>query len=224
MAIDDSELFHYSPGYDPVKAREYYLRTRKLKGRRKGSRKTSTPVSRRPSRIADGPTNPTRVDPERNKRRQAELRAQKEALQRRLEKLREALAELVEAAKKRSGGDPNKSSPSKDKAPETQVDRADRNAAEKDRKPETAAQKRERAKAAKEAYEKENPNTLSKDVEILREQIADIRKKIQDALADAKRRQDAASKRSSNSNRRSTAGVIDTRAGSQLTRSGPTGR
>lgn len=40
------ELQHFSAGYDPVKAREYYLRTRKLKGRKKGS--STAPSGRDP--------------------------------------------------------------------------------------------------------------------------------------------------------------------------------
>ena len=128
------------------------------------------------------------------KSRQAELRAQKEALEKRLDRLREVLAELVAEAKKRSGGDPNKKKrgDEKDKAPETKADKADRNKAEKDQKPLTAKQKADKAKKAKEAYEKENPNSLSMDVEILREQVKDIQVKIQKALADAKARRNKA--------------------------------
>jgi len=33
----ETELRHLAPGYDPTKAREYYLRTRKLKGQQRGS-------------------------------------------------------------------------------------------------------------------------------------------------------------------------------------------
>lgn len=40
----DKTLAHYaSPYYDPVKAHEYYMRHRKLKGRRKGSGEQSPP-------------------------------------------------------------------------------------------------------------------------------------------------------------------------------------
>lgn len=35
------EMLHANHGYDPVKAREYYLRTRELKGRKKGSQKVT---------------------------------------------------------------------------------------------------------------------------------------------------------------------------------------
>ena len=45
--IDDSELFHITPDYprkyDPVKAHEYYMRTRKLKGRKKKTAELGTP-------------------------------------------------------------------------------------------------------------------------------------------------------------------------------------
>lgn len=209
--IDDSALFHYSKGYDPAKAREYYLRNRKLKGRPKGASKPSGGNDRstapKSSAIVGAGGKPNRAKTE---SRQAELRAQKERLEARLDRLREVLAQLVEAAKKRSGGDPNEKD-DKDKAPETQVDKADRNKAEKKDKPETAAQKKERAKAAKEAYEKEHPNTLSTDVDILQEQVADIQDKIKDALAAARER-------------RTTAGKKDSRSSSIISNDGPRGR
>lgn len=208
--IDDSQLFHGT--YDPVKAREYYLRNRKLKGRRpttatvtapgKGGRRPSSPT------IRPGGT-PNRS---KTKSRQAELRAQKEALKKRVDRLQDVLAELVEAAKKRSGGDPNKSKKdAKDTAPETAVDKADRNKAEKDSKSLTSKQKADKAQAAKEAYEKENPNTLSTDIDILQAQVKDIQAKIQKAMSDAQAR-------------RKTAGESKTKSGSNTNRSGPQGR
>lgn len=186
--IDDSALFHGT--YDPVKAREYYLRTRKLKGRRTGSSTPSPTPSSRSSRSPGGSGKPNRAD---TKSRRAQREAQKARLEARLDRLREVLEELVEAAKKRSGGDPNKKD-GKDKAPETQADKADRNKDKKKDKPETAAEKKERAKKAKEEYEKEHPNSLSTDIEILQEQVADIQAKIKKALSDAADRRKKAGK------------------------------
>lgn len=208
--IDDSELFHGT--YDPVKAREYYLKTRKLKGRKRTSASLDGPGKggRRPTGSsavkAGGKPNRSKTAS-----RQAELRAQKEALEKRLDRLRDVLADLVAAAKKRSGGDPNKPKKGeKDAAPETKADKADRNKAEKDAKPLTAKQKSDKAKKAKETYEKEHPNTLSNDVDILKEQVKDIQGKIQKALEGAKARQDNAGKK-------------DLRSGSK-TNDGPRGR
>lgn len=194
MTFDDSELFHSRSTYDPVKAHEYYLRKRKLKGRKRGVTRAEfekAATGNEGTYDRPGPkANRTDTDS-----RRAELKAQKEALNKRLDRLRDVLAELVEAAKKRSGGDPNESRDEKGKAPETKVDKADRNKAEKKSKPETPSEKKERAKKAKEAYEKENPNTLSQDVDILKSQVEDIQEKIQKALATAKdRRTKAGSK------------------------------
>lgn len=211
--INDSELFHYAVGYDPAKARAYYLRNRHLKGRKKGIPKTSK--SRTPARRPSGTPavraggKPNRAN---TKSRQAELRAQKDRLQKRLDTLRNILEEKVAAAKKRSGGDPNKKKDEKGKAPETKADKADRNKDEKDRKPLTAKQKTDKARKAKEEYEKENPTSLSEDVEILQEQIKDIRAKIEKAVADARPR-------------RNTAGSNNSRSGSKNQHhSGPRGR
>lgn len=206
--IDDSALFHAGT-YDPAKAREYYLRTRKLKGRpvasgpsnsgRAGAQLVKSPAAR-----AGGVPNRSKT-----KSRQVELQAQKEALKKRLDRLREELQKLVVAAKARN--DANQKPEPKDAAPETKADKADRNKAEKKDKPETASEKKERAKKAKEAYEKEHPTSLSQDVEILQAQVEDIQAKIQQALSDARER-------------RNKAGQQDSRSGSKITTDGPRGR
>lgn len=196
--IDDSALFHGT--YDPVKAREYYLRTRKLKGRQHGSPRV-TGDTRGRAGVSGAPNRAN------TKSRHAELEAQKKALEKRLEHLRKVLAHLVDAAKKRSGVDHHE----KGKAKETQADKADRNAASKKSKPETAAEKKKRAKKAKDAYEKEHPNSLSEDVDILKVQVEDIRKKIQDALDKARER-------------RSKAGMNNSKSGSMNNSSGSKGR
>jgi chromosome segregation ATPase len=187
--IDDSALFHAGT-YDPAKAHEYYLRNRKLKGRvsRLEDKVSSRPSSTRTTSGSAG-GKPNRAD---TKSRQAQLRAEKEALEKRLDRLRDVLKELVDAAKKRSGGNPNKKDDEKGKAPETQADKADRNKDQKKDKPETAAQKKEKAKKAKEAYEKEHPTSLSQDIDVLQSQVEDIQHKIKQALADARERRNKA--------------------------------
>lgn len=212
--IDDSDLFHYSKGYDPVKAREYYLRTRKLKGRRPGVtndhrefKKAATGNEGKYARFRTDKPNRSKT-----KSRREELERQKKALEARLERLRDVLAELVEAAKKRSGGDPNKKGEKKDTKESTQS-KGSKSKKSKD-KPETAAEKKERAKKAKEEYEKEHPNSLSQDVEVLKSQVEDIQKKIRKALDDAREARE----------RRNTAGKNDTRSGSKNNSDGPRGR
>lgn len=187
MTVDDSALFHGT--YDPVKAREYYLRTRKLKGRVQGSqaptpskqparRETTTPAPR--ARKAGIST---------SKQRRKELKAKKAELEKRLDRLREVLRQKVKDAKQlNSSAQPTKKTSSTESSSKsTTSSRSEK----RDRKPETATQKRERAKKAKEAYEKEHPNTLSQDIEILQEQIKDIRAKIQKAAEGAPSRKKA---------------------------------
>ena len=178
--IDDSELFHGA--YDPARAREYYLRTRKLKGRKKGVKaedgSTVRPGFHSMNAIGGKPNR------SKTKSRRAELQAQKEALQKRLDHLREVLKQRVKEAKSRNDAQKPKKD-EKDKAPETSVDKASRNAAEKKAKPLTAKQKSEKAKKAKKDYEKEHPNSLADSVEVLREQVKDIRAKIEKATSDA---------------------------------------
>lgn len=201
--IDDSGLFHGT--YDPIKAHEYYLRNRKLKGRKPGAAlvKRGRPgATIRPVATKAVGQKPNRANA---KSRRAELETQKKALEKRLEHLRNVLRKLVEEAKKTSHKNDAKKPDSKDekgRAPETKADKADRNHDEKSRKPLTAAQKAKKAKAAKEAYEKEHPNSLSHDVDILRLQVKDIQNKIQKALTDAAERNKKANKQTQPPRRR----------------------
>lgn len=193
--VDDSGIFHGT--YDPVKAHEYYLKNRTLKGRAAaGASATSLrPRAATPSKAVKAVgQKPNRSN---TKSRRAELEAQKAALEKRLDHLRDVLKKLVEEAKKTSHKNAAKKPASKDekgRAPETKADKADRNANEKSTKPLTAAQKHRKAAAAKKAYEKEHPNSLSNDVDVLREQVKDIQTKIRKALADAAERKKKANK------------------------------
>ena len=129
--IDDSALLHAEKPYDAQKAREYYLRTRKLKGRKKGSGQP-TPTGRNP-RGAQPKAAPHPVKPRKTKaQKQKEAEVQVAALKKRLARLKEALAELVKAAKLRSGVE-TKTDKAKSKA--------QANSDAKSRKPLTARQK-----------------------------------------------------------------------------------
>jgi len=176
MIVDDSALIHEKP-YDPQKAREYYLRTRKLKGRKARSGDPEPGAKRSGSAKPQGGNRPAKVvKTKAQKRKEAEV--QVAALKKRLERLKDVLAELVKAAKARSGV-------------ETKTDKAkakaEKNADAKSRTPLTAKQKREAAKRAKEHYE-ENKKNPEKDVEELQKQIKEIRAKIKAAIADAKKK------------------------------------
>lgn len=162
---DDSALLHKA-AYDPVKAREYYLRTRHLKGRKAGVK--VKPTSRgRPKAV--------KVKAKARKPSREELKAQKEALQKRLDHLRDVLAELVKSAKARSGVEDKSSDSSKEKASKNETPKKESKLTEK--------QKHEKAEKAREAYKKDH---LSKDVKALEQKIKDIREKIESAIEDAK--------------------------------------
>lgn len=189
--IDDSSLFHGT--YDPVKAREYYLRTRELKGRRPG-RKTPAPAGRTTKAETTSFRMGRKSTSARNKKRRAELKAKKALLEKRLRRLEEILRQKVKDAKKLNApAQPKKATKTSSKTSTTRTSSKSSRSEKRDRKPETQSQKRERAKKAKEAYEKENPNSLSKDIEILQLQIQDIRSKIQKATEDARNRKPAGS-------------------------------
>lgn len=183
--IDDSGLFHGD--YDPAYAREYYLRTRKLKGRERKAEVSS--VSSPSKKFKSGPVQVHQGQKPKAPKaasRRAELQKQKERLEARLDVLRDVLEQAVEAAQARSGVKKNSAEKAK-AAPESKSAKTAKSKANSSKdKPETASQKRERAKKAKEAYEKENRITLSDDVEILKKQIEDIKEKIMKALEQAR--------------------------------------
>ncbi|AXQ61252.1 hypothetical protein SEA_LIBERTYBELL_11 [Streptomyces phage LibertyBell] len=165
--------------YDPVKRREYYLKTRQLKGHVPKALK-STKVT--PPRVAVKPA-PNRQQRQEERRRQ--LQAQVDALKVRLQKLREALAELVKAAKARSGV----KTPAK-----KQLSKAGngKKAAPK----QTAKQKTDAAERSKEYYEKNKDQLLADEVKSLTAKIKTIQERI------AKMRKTSSAGASKNSNKK----------------------
>ena len=137
--------------YDAAKRREYYLRTRKLKGRTKTVK----------------PKPPKKTRAQRQAERRRKLEADVAALKGRLAKLQAVLAELTKAAKARSGV--------KDKAtPQKSTSTAKKTTAQKL----TPAQKTKAAKAAEE-YRKKNPDkALSEDIKSLNAKIKTIQERI----------------------------------------------
>lgn len=159
--------------YDPQKRHDYYMRTRKLKGRQKGSGGKTTTYSYTVAKPGKAKT---------VKQKRAEAKARVDALNKRLDKLRTVLAELVKQARSRSGVTSSISSNS------TRSSKS--SSSSKSSKPEhkTAAQKEKDAKRAKESREKtqkSSPSQEAKEVEAkikeVRQQIAQMKKQIAEA-------------------------------------------
>lgn len=160
--------------YDPVKRREQYLRTRQLKGRRKGSLQPTSGGSR-----SQTPTHSTAN----SKKQQAEARLA--ALKQRLEQLRDLLAKKVEQAKSEAGvetkkdASPNKATSSKSGGSKGTT---------------TAKEKRENRERY-EKYKKENPDkpaskdpSVQSEIEQVQKQIREVRQKLKDAVEQARQR------------------------------------
>lgn len=151
----DDTLVH---DYDAIKRREYYLRTRKLKGRKKGS-------------VQPAPHKKTRAQRQAERRRKQE--AQIAALKGRLEKLRDVLAELTKKAQERSGVDTSKTT----SKPSTSSQHKSSGKTEKL----TAAQKAAKAKADKKRREADQTpeaqiKSLNEKIKTIQERIAKMRK------------------------------------------------
>lgn len=186
-ALLDDILEHgllHGADYDPVKAREYYLRTRELKGRQKGAQESSnsiprgsreaTPSNRGPAKAKPKAPVKKAVSPALQRRRDTQERI--DQINARLDALREVLRKLVEQAKTRSGVDP-KTVPSKS---------ATKKATSAGSEKLTAAQKKEAAKKAKERYEKDHgkKESLTSQEKALQAQVKDVQKKIAKARKD----------------------------------------
>lgn len=174
--------------YDPVKAHEYYLRTRELKGRQPGQSQEPESV-----RVANQAAERERqVEAERQKRREA-LKARLEELEVRLEQLKAAVKRARLAAMRRAGVSEETlnrmisqevKSPGSTKGgtslPEGKEDKSSKDGSsdsdDSDRKPKTAEQKRKDAKAAKERYEEEKAKNPDPD-----EQLAALQEKVDEA-------------------------------------------
>jgi hypothetical protein len=154
--VEIENLFHAAIGYDPVKAHEYYLRTRKLKGRQRAAPKITeddprwnpkTMGNRRGS-LQDPRTGKTReqIAKDARTRQRKELSDRIDALSDRLNKL-EALIKKRETEEKSEN---RKSKAKKERA-----------AKEKD-KPKTAAEKAEAARESEKYRDKHKQELKNK--------------------------------------------------------------
>lgn len=171
VTAEEFVLQHAEQPYDPTKAHEYYERTKRLTGRRRG---VGVESSGRRSFGSDS-FSPRKSKIKTPEQRRKEIEARVKVLKARLEKLREVLRELVKQAQARSGIDP------KDKSAKKAV-------AGKSKKL-TATQKREAAKRSKE-YREKNKNdkkeSLSDQEKDLQETIKKVKEKIDKAREDLK--------------------------------------
>lgn len=167
----EQELMHASV-YDPVKAHQYYLRRRQLKGRRPGAGDDIS--SRSGGRGDQGGTGGTSNSVLRKSREQ-HLDAQIEELRGKVDRLRELIRARVDKAKERAGVDTSK----EDKKTSTTKEK-DSSKKEKDSKdkPLTEKQKADKRKASKEQYEKENGTSKAREVQALQNTIENLREKL----------------------------------------------
>lgn len=196
MLFNANELFHE---YDPVKAREYYLRTRELKGREEGS---GDPESVKRAAAAEVESNARADDVEYQRAKlQEALNAKLEELEARTEQLKVAIKRAKVAAMRKAGVSEETlgrmiaqevKSPGSTKGG-TEVEGDDKPAEDStkggsdssDDKPKTAKQKKDAAKAAKEAYEEEKKNNPNPD-----EELAAIQDKIDAAFENIEKTQE----------------------------------
>lgn len=154
--------------YDAAKRREYYLRTRKLKGRDGGisANDVSVGVPKKQPTTKKPPAKKTHAQ------KQKELAARITKLKARLEQLQAALKLLVEAAQKRSGIDKNAA----EKNALAKYERSPRKDPTSKYEKKTQKQKDAAAKAA-EKYRDKN-QSLEDQVKDLNNKIKSIRERI----------------------------------------------
>jgi predicted transcriptional regulator len=174
--IEGFLLKHSELPYDPVKAHEYYLRTRQLKGRVSGRLQEVT--TGRERRVTTAPPKKSAAQ------LRAETKAKVEQLQNRLDKLKKVLRQLTEEAQARSGikTQPAKKSPEKaGSGPKEKL---------------TAKEKKEAAERS-EKYRKEHPEktTPAQEVKELQQKIQDVKEKIREMKEDLAAAREKAARR-----------------------------
>lgn len=169
--------------YDPVKAHEYYLRTRELKGRTKGSEVDTV------KRFASVQISTEIVAARKAaalKHRKAQ-EAKVVQLKSRLEKPKKILKKLVEEAKKRGGDSKLSTSP----APTSSKIKAD--------KPLTAKEKVDATRKAEEYRDKNKDQTPDQETKVIQEQIDVALKRIakmRKYIVDSKKKKSSVRKKS----------------------------
>lgn len=178
--VDVAELLH-GQAYDPVKAHAYYERTKRLKGRTPGALV-------RPS-VGSGPRQaaPHRAGPAHSQSHDA----QRAALEARIEHLKEVLRAKVAEAKQRSGVKEPSSSSSSSSSSKSGGSKKSSSSTKSDSSSEnlTPSQRNEKNRKAREAYKKEKPPSISE----LQAQIKSIRRQIQAAIEQSRKRHAASS-------------------------------
>lgn len=175
--LDDSALLHAELPYDPIKAREYYLRTRNLKGRQGGVKQT--PTSSVKSVVPVGikrSVTPLKIT---SKQRQDAVNARVADLRKRLDTLKITLQELVKQSKTNTKKD-NES-----------VKRETSQGGSEKRSDLTTKQKREAATRSKDFYEKnkkpsDTPVDVEEKIRKVREKIKKIRAELRTAISQAR--------------------------------------
>lgn len=174
--------------YDPVAAREYYLRTRELKGRTKGSSVEPESVRVANKASAEAEAKKQEVSSDRSER-QAQLKAQLEELEIRVDQLNAAIKKAKRAAMSRAGVSEDTlarmitaevKSPGSSKGIGAKDEKgSDSDSGSSDDKPKTAAEKKKAAKAAKEKYDEENPDSPEAADQALQDKIDETAEKIE---------------------------------------------
>jgi septal ring factor EnvC (AmiA/AmiB activator) len=175
---EDFVLIHADRVYDPVKAHEYYMRTRQLKGRKPGAAE-SVASDRRTANFGGARKVKGNSPVKTPAQRQMEIEARVDALKVRLKKLREVLATLVEQAQRRSGIEPQKKTSAT----------TGKDARSKDLSP---AEKKKAAERSKEYREKNDPGlsdqeeSLRKSIQRVEQQIAKAREELKSSIERAR--------------------------------------
>jgi hypothetical protein len=179
-------LFSLEHKYDAVKAREYYLRTRDLKGRTKG-KVLSYEVDDPKKPLSTAPLSKKETKEAKKLWISKEDQDRVDKLQKRFDKLQKVLADLTQQKSKLEGpqSDDTKSKDAK--------------SAKSDSKPEhkTAAEKAKAAKKAKEDREKEGDPSLSAQAKALDAKIKAIGvsiKKMKETVSKAQHKDQAKEK------------------------------
>lgn len=196
MGSDEDFLQHFQPPYDPVKAHEYYLRTRQLKGRQAGLHPATAAGKGAAKAVLTKAGTKAAPKPKTPEQHRKEVEAKVKALKTELQRLHSILRRLINQAQGRivvdaqgkPVGNTTKKASGGSSAGSSKL---------------TAAQKRDAAKRSKDYYQKHKKELSPSDQEKqLKQQIHEVAVKIEKARSDLKASVARARQKVDNANRR----------------------
>lgn len=183
-------ILQHNDDYDPVARREYYLRTRELKGRQSGGSETiSGGIGKAASTIAKGSTSQPTVSSPPKVNVAAQVTEQRvNELKGRMEKLKAKLNELLKEAEEKEAKKAEKAEKKESEGTSEKKESSEKQTSEEKRKARERSKDwyEENKELKGESEKKEKKPDLETQIKEVRQKIEETRVKLEEAIASAR--------------------------------------